>query len=528
MAHPVRIALTISGAVSLGAFEGGAMAALLTFVQCLGRLEPGDGHQWPVSVDVMSGASAGSITAVLAARVLTGGLDPVDTMHAAWVTAPSLQTLTRGGARAPLSPDGLRSEALAILAKPAAGPPQPSPVTVHIALTALAGLRHTIPDLARGHPLQATTHLDWAELSFEPGDTLAAWTTPEHASAIDFALASGASPLAFPPYAVHRRARPDDWATYLRNGVSGLPEDGWLWYTDGGTIENEPLGRTLDLAADSDRGWAGERLHILVHPHPTGGGGPGPWRGPDGPRGAWLRSLVRADRIQRTQTLFDDLRRAEKTNSRLVWRREMQRRLLEHRAGLDDPGRESFDGTVAALLADIGQDRSRLRAQAQGTEASPGSPAPTLEVDPARALEAVLDHVTGTGGQPVAFGVISPTALADDHRVTVEALLAGEHLFHFGGFLDDRLRAHDFAVGYDAALGWLAEATTGDGALAGAAPDALLQSSLQETTRVRLPWSLPAPTAGGAARWSALALAGRAAVLGLRDLAVWRPWRRGR
>ena len=539
MSEPIRLALTISGAVSLGAFEGGALAAILGFVQAAGADQEsavgaaeGEGPAWPVVVDVMSGASAGSITALLAARTLTAGLDPVAAMRAAWVSAPSLRTLTRGAARAPLTPDGLRQQATEILSMSPSRAVQPQPVTVHMALTALAGLRYSIPDLASGQPLRATTHLDWGEFTFAPGAPIGEWTAPAGGSAVDIALASGASALAFPPYPVNRKLRPADWETYLRNGVEGLPADGWLWYTDGGTIENEPLGRTLDLAASVDRGSSARRVHILVHPHPTAPTGGHDWRGPHGPRGAWLRSLARADQIQRTQTLFDDLRRAERTNSRLLWRRQLAERLLTHREGLDEPGRRSFDAAIGAALDGIRDDRRMLREQAQADRiglpaaadpASPAGGAAAPELDPAKALEAILDEITATGGRPVAFAVVSPADIAEEHNVTVEDLLAGEFLFHFGGFLDERLRAHDFAVGYDAALRWLRAASADDGPLASLSHAARWADGVAE---VRPRWSLPAPVVSPRTRWQAIGLGLRAAALAGRDLLVWRPWRR--
>ena len=79
----VRIALTISGAVSLGAFEGGALAALITGVQAAQRLAT-DRQQPDLRIDAFGGASAGAITAVLAARAVTAGLDPVAMMEQAW------------------------------------------------------------------------------------------------------------------------------------------------------------------------------------------------------------------------------------------------------------------------------------------------------------------------------------------------------------------------------------------------------------------------------------------------------------
>ncbi len=65
----LRISLTIPGAVSLGAYEGGALAALLVACQKLG--------EQVVVVDSIASASAGSITGLLSARALPRGADPV-------------------------------------------------------------------------------------------------------------------------------------------------------------------------------------------------------------------------------------------------------------------------------------------------------------------------------------------------------------------------------------------------------------------------------------------------------------------
>jgi predicted acylesterase/phospholipase RssA len=90
----LRIGLTISGAVSLGAYEGGALAALLLAVQRM---------QGAVVIDAITGASAGAMTAVLAARCLLRGIDPVEAMKQAWVDLPSLRRLASRDLGSPLS-----------------------------------------------------------------------------------------------------------------------------------------------------------------------------------------------------------------------------------------------------------------------------------------------------------------------------------------------------------------------------------------------------------------------------------------
>src|SRR3989442_12681358 len=131
----LRIGVTISGAIALGAFEGGALAALLAAAQ---RVNEHDGDA--LRIDAMAGASAGSITALLAARTLLAGLGPIDVMYGAWVIAPQLETLRDAG-DSPLSVAHTRSEAEQLLA----GEEQPeraqsSAIRINMALGCLRGL----------------------------------------------------------------------------------------------------------------------------------------------------------------------------------------------------------------------------------------------------------------------------------------------------------------------------------------------------------------------------------------------------
>ena len=79
-----RIGMMLPGAVSLGAYEGGALAAILAAVQAAGG---------ELAVDAIASASAGSITAVVASRALLRGADPFKLMVATWVDLPSLDHL---------------------------------------------------------------------------------------------------------------------------------------------------------------------------------------------------------------------------------------------------------------------------------------------------------------------------------------------------------------------------------------------------------------------------------------------------
>ena len=109
----LRIALSLPGEASLGSFQAGAVCALLVALQ---RINEDDGDA--ARIDVVTGASSGSLTAVLAARALLGGQDPVGSLRRAWVTEPSLDALRGRDGRAPLTLDRARQVAREELARP--------------------------------------------------------------------------------------------------------------------------------------------------------------------------------------------------------------------------------------------------------------------------------------------------------------------------------------------------------------------------------------------------------------------------
>ena len=248
--------LTLPGAVSLGAYEGGALAALLLACQELG--------EHAVVIDSMASASAGSITGLLSARALLRGADPVQMLTRAWVELVSLKALKTHSAEAPLSGTALGAIATAVLGPggvPDGAPDhwQREPIQLSMALANLAGLSYTLPVIDRATPMQASTFLDWYSVKLT--NDLDSGRYLELAQA---ALASGANAIGFPPRQLDRSA---DRGYYAQAGLEGFPADGKFWYTDGGTVDNEPLGRTIDLARSV--GSDDDRVFLLIHPDPA-------------------------------------------------------------------------------------------------------------------------------------------------------------------------------------------------------------------------------------------------------------------
>ena len=270
---------------------------------------------------------------------------------------------------------------------------------------------------------------------------------------MDTALASGAHAAAFPPYPLDRSA-PEVLAGYEANGIENLPPSKFLWYTDGGTIDNEPLGRALGLTQEIDASaedplGSACRLHMMITPDPARPvSGDDAWSTRD-PGPTWTRTGFRTLKLLRVQRLYDDLRELEKTNSRIEWVR-----LLEHElASIIERGGADAVAGLEKATATINEQRAALTSPEDLRSAADDDTDTPLRL----ALRSALDAATGLSKKrDVAVAVVSPLLLPEVAAgAAPKELLAGDFLAHFGGFLDQRLRECDFGLGYRSMLCWL-------------------------------------------------------------------------
>jgi predicted acylesterase/phospholipase RssA len=444
--EPLRVALTISGAIALGAYEGGVLAALLS---AFAPLYVGDRPE--LRIDSIGGASAGSITGLLAARCLAEGLNAVEVMREAWVDDPDLSALRSPNADAPLSIDAPMKSARRLLSRPSnAGAAQSGKIRLSFALGALRPLDYEI-DFKTGDPVHASTFLDWKDITVEPGQGLDEFlprtdadpAVPRPPTFVEFALASGANPLGFAPVVLDRSG---DAAEYDAKRITNFPATGAFWYTDGGTLDNEPLGRTLDLVDDPPGGDEKDRMLLLIHPHPGAVPHDTAWADPKRPP-TWLETLLRAQRLQTTQSIYDDLRHAEKTNRHIDRMDKLSAVLVDALQHLEPEQAEELRSDLAAFLQELNSESTarRGRSAPESDESSTGN-----------ILRTALDAAAGLAGKrPVGIEVLSPLLLPEAKKLPVEQILAGEFLWHFGGFVDVKLRQHDFDLGYRTVTSWL-------------------------------------------------------------------------
>ncbi|HKA03009.1 MAG TPA: patatin-like phospholipase family protein [Acidimicrobiales bacterium] len=448
----LRIGLTISGAASLGAYEGGALAALLLAAQTAPEA---------LVIDTIAGASAGAITGLLAARCLVRGADPVAAMATAWIDTPDLSVLlSHRGLAAPLSNAPLTKAAQRLFGDGpdalADGPHrQAAPVSLSVAIVCLGGLGYKIVGAGgtgSDRAIEATTYLDWYDHVFDGASTRADWL---HGA--DAALASGANAVGFPP--VLFRRTPEEIVACEAAGLENVPTSAGTWYTDGGTIDNEPFGKLLDLISDRDPGSDFRRILLSVQPTPTTTPGPSLWTNPDAqPR--WARTALRAFRLTSDQEIFEDLRALVKTNTRLAWVDLLVDRLssglASALAGVEH-GLEIEATLIEVLTGVIGELDLAHREINEKLQRVPPEREPAQTDTFADALRDAVHRATGLAGKmPAVVEVVSP-ALDPQHRPANE-LLAGEPLGHFFGFVDVTFRQSDFVLGWRHMRVWLDDA----------------------------------------------------------------------
>ena len=505
MIHPSRylgvaklnIGLTLPGQASLGAYEAGAVSALLVALQ---QINVSDKDV--VTVDAITGSSSGSLTAVLAAGILLTGSDPVEVLRTAWVSEPSLPALQADDLRAPLSLDQARKVAHRLLAEmllPAADAADrrhraqfASGVKLEFAMTSLRGFAYAIgqrrPCAATAvsepttgsesestiedpqNTVAAVSYLDWARHRFEPGELTG--FTGEWSAAVDSAIASASLPLAFPPVLL------DTSENFRARGITNIPEPAAhgsartprasLWYSDGGLVNREPLGRCLSLIRDSEGTDCDSRLVLVVRPfpdHATPADDP-TWTGEMDAPPRWRATLARALRVMTTHNLYEDLRKVEETNNRIAWTKSLidvlgvqpeDIQAARRSLGTPQDGQETElanelqrvqDERLKGVLEQITADKQRL---------SPVEPGEAVE--PAEAVEAVGPEEPGGGPEQVLRRVIEAAAgLENKKPVCVEVVAAHDRSDLPGatvGFVSERLRATSFLVGYREMLRWM-------------------------------------------------------------------------
>jgi hypothetical protein len=299
-----RLAVTIAGAVSLGSYEAGVLYELMRALRTFNEAAS-DGNK--IYVDVLTGASAGGMTAAMVSQRLMYDAASLDgefsnSLYQAWVERISLMQLVKmrwseKKWHSLFSSDLIDSIGRDMLVnsmeKPGSGPHAaveqingvPEMLRVGLALTNLNGIDYMLPILGSdegGFNYTRSVDQKLFEVAAGGQTNAAQWE-----QMCDAAVGSGAFPAAFRPKGIQRSV--DEYGDRLpadkHRWVQGKTYVDWsgpsaaqFAFSDGGVLQNQPLGMAKDLvdaavadrearlgpAADCD---PSDRLYVFVTPH---------------------------------------------------------------------------------------------------------------------------------------------------------------------------------------------------------------------------------------------------------------------
>jgi predicted acylesterase/phospholipase RssA len=456
---PYRLAITIAGAVSLGSFEAGVLFEVLDALGQHNRSAPPDAR---IYVDVLTGASAGGMTAAIAAqKVLYSASElaqPYDNVfYNAWVAGVDINGLLPLGSNEPTDQSVLSSNFVAGLAQKfllgrcsqtPVPPPTPHPalnpaglIRVGLALSNLNGVDYQ-RSLLSGGTFNYTEFADQITFALSKAtDTADAWSPVTNA-----AVACGAFPFAFRPCDLSRDE--NDYDSPFLSPWPASPRN--FTYTDGGVFQNQPIGLAKNLVDLVDEHQNSEtRSYLFVSPQavdPKTGGITEATATFKLMSGALLNAVY-------NQAGFRDWIEAETVNDAVsLLNRRASQLLALFKGGVIQA---SAIQNIASLLlpqfklspSDLQAARTQLRAQFAneyaGLSSSIGAPAADVWIDTVLLFELAADlH------EKDEMYIYSITAERKD--------LAGAGFSSFLGFLDRSFRDHDYDLGRQKAQSFLA------------------------------------------------------------------------
>jgi predicted acylesterase/phospholipase RssA len=461
---PKKLAITIAGAVSLGSYEGGVLYEVLDAIEQHNN-DPATTSDNRIVIDVLTGASAGGMTAIILAQKLLYSAGefrgPYDNpLYDTWVkrislaglqatedNEPALHSLFSSNLVEAISNEALKTRYATI-------PPAPAQrhdsvegaLRVGVALTNLNGVGYGYPVTPGGKFVyidygdQLTRHVVDTTC-----DTSEFWEPLRQA-----AVASGAFPVAFRPQDVQRSAKnePDDYAG--TNLEAWEQDPATFTYSDGGILQNQPLGMAKNLVDLIDLHMNQEkRFYLFVSPHA---------KDPDAndsfhaANADYLHLFQRLIEVVMGQSGFEDWITAKGVNERVA-------RLDERADGLKNA---ILNGQIdVPCLAKTAESLLKLFFP-NDEHLSPGATQPEKLIsaqeriasqyaDEMNALRGVPGQANAFRDAVLAFETAAGLGARDNMTIygitATESELAGAGLEAFLGFFDQRSRDHDYDVG---------------------------------------------------------------------------------
>lgn len=455
-----KIAITIAGAVSLGSYEAGVLYEVFRSIQHHNEHEPNIKNK--IVIDVLTGASAGGMTAAIAAQKLlfeaTSLQEPYNnSLYRAWVKDVAFDVLfnlqkDESPTQSILSSNAIEGISQKHLKNRYANlPSHPPTITKHnsigedgihigLALSNLNGIDYE-RTITTGGSITYTRYQDNLTRKLENTDDVPEiWEVIRNA-----AVSCGAFPFAFRVKNLTRHYKEYLPSAYLPAIPKGSfpTEDRIFTYTDGGTFENEPLGLAKNLVDNIDPTHLHNdaRYYLFIAPSARIGTSNSQFNANNANLLSTGKTITSAIF---NQARFHDWIKAEKINESI--------QLLDKRA--EQLAKQIIDGNIQyaelqnasshlsfLLIPDNNEKNaaiSRLKIQYNSTYLLLSK---KCNIDTANIwLESVLVLETAADlGDRDEMKILGITASDSD--------LAGGGVFAFLGFLDQAYRDHDYDVG---------------------------------------------------------------------------------
>jgi Patatin-like phospholipase len=456
---PKRLAVTIAGAVSLGSYEAGVLWEVLDAI-AQHNDHPETKPEEEVSIDVVTGASAGGMTAViLAQKLLYEGAAFVgpynNPLYNTWVAGISLKELQdTGPLEDPLlsifSSDLIEQISIESLIKGrylngenASRKPHPAAageLRLGLALTNLNGLAYEY----KVRPSGAFRYIDYSDQMTRrvtnDDDNTKFWEELRQG-----AVACGAFPFAFRTQPIQRFRKGADCDDYTSKTLVFPDGDPTFVYSDGGILQNQPLGMAKNLVdfLDNHRR-QNERFYLFVSPHAKD---PSPST-ITAEETNYLKTFERIASLLMGQAGFQDWIQAMQINKDV--------RLLDERAcqllqALNDGtiNAASLSATAEAILKLFFRDGTADTDSVETLEKARDR----IEHQYAEEISQLKDKGMKDAFRDAILGFETAAQLGTRDVMTIYGItahdgeLAGGGLQAFLGFFDRRFRDHDYDMG---------------------------------------------------------------------------------
>jgi predicted acylesterase/phospholipase RssA len=453
-----KIALILAGGVSLGSYEAGVLTELLYALERLNEKAQADGGPRFV-LDVMTGSSAGGMTAMLVSRIMMYDLaGRRHDLFRAWVEdIDILKLMENVPPNALLSKEVIVEIARRYIVEGANDPPTrpasfaPDELLLSLSLSNMHGVDYAIPYAwageGEGEAFVSTFFSDGVRFTIRRRDLpdQQTWQT-----IVDSAIACGNFPIAFQPQPLHREA--DDYPGSMQASSGFFPRN--LLFLDGGLFNNEPLREAIRLSAQADGGTIDpQRVFLLVDPSVNRS-----YHSSDIDLNAPLEAhFVQMLNMIQGESMARDWLRTNRVNVELGWRDDLVSELarmirsssIERSDEVADQLHELADSIVEQKRTLFGSrypddylERSLEKVERQHEDEIRSLATGDVDAVAKRKILArlvfVLNNVAGLQNK----SELRLALIGSAPRET-----AGDQLYAFGGFFDQEWREHDYRRG---------------------------------------------------------------------------------